>query len=81
VEEGDALLDWRYHPDQAEQANGLRYVHLFTREELARLRAAGGFTLLEEFESDGQGGRLGLYQVWRAGDSSGGSSELKPDLR
>lgn len=81
VEEGDTLLDWRYHPDQAAQANGLRYVHLFTREELARLRTAGGFTLLEEFESDGQGGRLGLYQVWRAGGSSGGSSGLKPDLR
>lgn len=81
VEEGDTLLDWRYHPDQPEQAAGLRYVHLFSREELARLRAVGGFTLLEEVESDGQGGRLGLYQVWRAGGSSKESSELWSDFK
>jgi tRNA (uracil-5-)-methyltransferase TRM9 len=67
VEAGDTLLDWRYAlPGQPEQV-GLRYVHLFDREELARLAAETGFEIIDEFESDGEGGRLGLYQVWRAG--------------
>lgn len=65
VEPGDTLLDWRFAlPGQSEQS-GLRYVHLFNREELARLAAAAGFTIQDEFESDGEGGRLGLYQRWR----------------
>ena len=45
---------------------GLRYVHLYSRCELANLADQTGFSLLEEFESDGEGGRLGLYQIWRA---------------
>jgi tRNA (uracil-5-)-methyltransferase TRM9 len=66
VEPGDTLLDWRYAlPGQAERV-GLRYVHAFTRPELIELAQASGFTLRTEFESDGQGGRLGLYQVWEA---------------
>ena len=66
VEAGDTLLDWRYTlPGQAEQT-GLRYVHLFTGEELGRLAASSGFCVEETFESDGQGGRLALYQRWRA---------------
>ena len=65
VEEGDALLDWRYAlPGQPEQT-GLRYVHLFGAAELAELAAASGFTIEQEYTSDGEGGRLGLYQVWR----------------
>ncbi len=65
LEEGDTLLDWRHAlPGQAEQA-GLRYVHLFSRPELADLAAQSGFAIQQEFESDGEGGRLGLYQVWR----------------
>ncbi|GIV62924.1 MAG: hypothetical protein KatS3mg045_0263 [Bellilinea sp.] len=65
LEEGDTLLDWRHHlPGQAEQT-GLRYVHLFSRAELSLLAEASGFEVIEEFESDGEGGRLGLYQVWR----------------
>jgi SAM-dependent methyltransferase len=64
LEPGDTLLDWRYAlPGQAEQS-GLRYVHLFTREELDALASAAGFRVSETFESDGAGGRLGLYQVW-----------------
>jgi tRNA (uracil-5-)-methyltransferase TRM9 len=56
---GDTLLDWRYAlPGQPEQV-GLRYVHLFDREELARLAAETGFEIIDEFESDGEGGRLG----------------------
>ena len=64
LEPGDTLLDWRAsQPGQPEPA-GLRYVHLFTRDELAALAQATGFRVLSEFESDGQGGNLGLYQVW-----------------
>jgi tRNA (uracil-5-)-methyltransferase TRM9 len=65
LEPGDTLLDWRYSlPGQPEQT-GLRYVHLFTHAELQDLAQAAGFSILETFESDGQGGRLGLYQVWQ----------------
>jgi tRNA (uracil-5-)-methyltransferase TRM9 len=71
VEAGDTLLDWRYNlPGQAEE-RGLRYVHLFSREELEELAQESGFKVMETFESDGKGGRLGLYQVWKlASDSS-----------
>ena len=66
LEPGDTLLDWRFTlPGQAEQT-GLRYVHLFEREELASLAAGSGYRILDEFESDGAGGRLGLYQIWQA---------------
>lgn len=65
VEEGDTLLDWRYAlPGQPEQ-EGLRYVHRFTPEELGRLAAQCGFAVVETYESDGQGGRLGHYEVWK----------------
>jgi tRNA (uracil-5-)-methyltransferase TRM9 len=67
IEAGDTLLDWRYAlPGQPEQV-GMRYVHLFDREELNRLAAETGFEVINEFESDGEGGRLGLYQIWKAG--------------
>lgn len=65
VEEGDTLLDWRYHPGDTTGAAGLRYVHLFTRAELLELARGAGFEVISEFESDGSGGKLGLYQVWR----------------
>lgn len=63
LEPGDTLLDWR--ASQSGQAGrGLRYVHLFTLAELEELAAATGFRVLDTFESDGEGGRLGLYQTW-----------------
>jgi SAM-dependent methyltransferase len=65
VDEGDTLLDWRYVLPNQVQKNGLRYVHHFSRSELAELAADSGFSISQEFESDGQGGRLGLYQVWK----------------
>jgi hypothetical protein len=40
-------------------------VHLFEHGELAGLASSTGFEILEEFESDGTGGNLALYQVWR----------------
>lgn len=58
VEPGDYLLDWR------RGGYGLRYVHHFTEDELADLATRTGFTVLETFFSDGEGGKLGLYQVW-----------------
>ena len=65
LEPGDTLLDWRHAlPGQVEQS-GLRYVHLFSRQELADLAAAAGFKQVDEFESDGNGGRLALYQRWQ----------------
>lgn len=66
LEPGDTLLDWRHTlPGQPDQP-GLRYVHRFTLDELERLAAQSGFSVSETFESDGQGGRLGLYQIWQA---------------
>jgi tRNA (uracil-5-)-methyltransferase TRM9 len=66
VENGDTLIDWRYAlPGQPEQI-GLRYVHLFNRAELDCLAEDAGFEPVDEFESDGEGGHLGLYQVWKA---------------
>jgi SAM-dependent methyltransferase len=59
VEPGDYLLDWR------QGGSGLRYVHQFDSDELHNLARAAGFTILEEFLSDGENGRLGLYQVWQ----------------
>ena len=65
LEEGDTLLDWRgTNPAQAGQT-GLRYVHLFSQTELEQLALDCGFKVVETFESDGAGSRLGLYQVWR----------------
>lgn len=58
VEPGDYLLDWR------RGGRGLRYVHYFTSDELAKLADQSGFQVLEEFLSDGEGGQLGRYQVW-----------------
>jgi SAM-dependent methyltransferase len=60
VDPGDYLLDWRHG------GSGLRYVHHFTAEELENLAIETGFTLLDTFYSDGEGGKLGLYQSWRA---------------
>lgn len=58
MDEGDYLLDWRGG------GAGLRYVHHFSTSELNRLADATGFRILASFPSDGDGGRLGLYQVW-----------------
>ena len=75
VEAGDTLLDWRYTlPGEAERT-GLRYVHLFSRLELEELAALTGFDIFEEFESDGEGGRLGLYQTWRVNSSIQGLNQ------
>jgi 2-polyprenyl-3-methyl-5-hydroxy-6-metoxy-1,4-benzoquinol methylase len=58
VDEGDYLLDWR------RGGTGTRYVHLYSPEELCDLAERSGFKVIETFDSDGEGGNLGHYQVW-----------------
>lgn len=58
VDAGDYLLDWR------EGGFGLRYVHHFNPTELASLAHECGYSVLKTFSSDGEGGVLGLYQLW-----------------
>ncbi len=59
VEPGDYLVDWR------RGGYGLRYVHLFEPRRLERLAQAAGFAVADQYRSDGEGGQLGLYQVWK----------------
>lgn len=59
VDQGDYLLDWRLG------GYGLRYVHHFEERELATLAKNTGFTISDTFYADGEGGRLGLYQIWK----------------
>ncbi len=58
VDPGDYLLDWR------RDGHGLRYIHHFSESELVGLANQTGFMVVETFYSDGEGGKLGLYQVW-----------------
>jgi len=58
VDAGDYLLDWR------SGGKGLRYVHHFDENEMDELAHASGFRVSKKFHSDGDGGRLGLYQIW-----------------
>jgi tRNA (uracil-5-)-methyltransferase TRM9 len=58
VDAGDYLLDWR------QGGYGLRYVHHFSPAELSELAQASGYCILESFYSDGEGGRLSIYQTW-----------------
>ena len=58
VDQGDYLMDWR------RGGIGTRYVHLYDPDELDQLAKGSGFKVVESFDSDGEGGNLGLYQVW-----------------
>jgi len=60
VDPGDFLLDWR------RGGSGMRYVHLYRPEELQDLAKSTGLKVIESFDSDGEGGNLGHYQVWEA---------------
>jgi len=55
---GDYLLDWR------SGGEGLRYAHHFTAEELSALAEQAKMRVTDSFLSDGDGGNLGLYQIW-----------------
>jgi SAM-dependent methyltransferase len=58
LDEGDYLLDWRGGGE------GLRYVHHFSAEELLGLADQTEMRVTDSFSSDGDGGNLGLYQIW-----------------
>ena len=58
LDEGDYLLDWR------SGGEGLRYAHHFSAEELLGLAEQAEMFVTASFLSDGEGGNLGLYQVW-----------------
>jgi len=60
LDEGDYLLDWR------SGGEGLRYAHHFSAEELLGLAGQVEMSPSESFLSDGENGRLGLYQVWES---------------
>lgn len=64
VEQGDYLLDWR------SGGVGYRYVHHFSSSELQHLAGQTGFQIIDEFNSDGEGDQLGLYQIWRFRDQT-----------
>jgi SAM-dependent methyltransferase len=55
---GDYLLDWRAG------GHALRYVHHFSQSELDALAGESGFSISSTYLSDGENGKLGLYQVW-----------------
>ncbi len=59
LDEGDYLLDWR------SGGEGLRYAHHFSAGELLGLADQAGMRATKSFLSDGDGGNLGLYQVWQ----------------
>ena len=61
LDEGDYLLDWR------SGGKGLRYAHYFSSAELSALAEQSGMRVNASFLSDGEGGNLGLYQIWGKG--------------
>ncbi len=65
VELGDTLLDWRADAKDNKSVVGLRYVHLFTKEELTMLAHITGFQLVDELDSDGFNSKLGHYEIWQ----------------
>jgi tRNA (uracil-5-)-methyltransferase TRM9 len=58
LDDGDYLLDWR------SGGEGLRYAHQFSAGELLGLADQAEMRVSASFLSDGDGGNLGLYQVW-----------------
>ena len=59
LDAGDYLLDWR------SGGQGLRYAHHFTANELLGLAEQAEMRVTDSFLSDGDGGNLGLYQIWQ----------------
>jgi 2-polyprenyl-3-methyl-5-hydroxy-6-metoxy-1,4-benzoquinol methylase len=59
MDSGDYLLDWR------REGTGLRYVHVMDAQERQALAKHCGFSEVESFSSDGEGGRLSDYAVWQ----------------
>jgi len=59
VDKNDYLMDWQHGE------YGLRYVHYFAEDELEELAKQTFFKIVDSFHSDGEGGNLGLYQIWQ----------------
>lgn len=59
LENGDYLLDWR-----AGQP-ALRYCHYVDEREEAALIDAARLPLIDRYRSDGEGGRVNAYLIWR----------------
>lgn len=64
VDPGDYLLDWR------SGGKGLRYAHHYSAEELTHLAQKTGFCIKENFLSDGENNRLGLYHIWEKNENT-----------
>jgi len=60
VDPGDYVLDWRHG------GRGYRYVHIVEDPERKTLAEKSGFREIETFMSDGEGGRLADYAVWKS---------------
>ncbi len=60
LDQDDYLLDWR------SGGEGLRYAHHFSAQELRGLAGQVEMRVTASFPSDGDGGNLGLYQVWES---------------
>lgn len=65
VDPGDVMLDWRADESSHAGRRGYRYVHLFTSARLRALAEETGFSITDEFTSDGAGGDLALYLTMR----------------
>lgn len=59
LDPGDYLLDWK------RDGYGLRYVHSFEDDELDQLATDANFEPVHSFISDGKGGKLGIYHLWK----------------
>lgn len=64
VEEGDVLMDWRAGISKKDISMALRYVHIFSENELRLLAEGANFRVVDSFYSDGKEGNLALYQIW-----------------
>ena len=58
VDSNDYLLDWRSGGEACDTSITLM-------NELEELAMSSNFRVVDTFYSDGEGGRLGLYQVWK----------------
>lgn len=65
LEPGDHLLDWRADTPTPEGVPALRYCHYADAAEEAALIVAAGLPLVDQYRSDGAGGRVNAYLVWR----------------
>lgn len=65
VDSGDVMLDWRADESGKTGKRGYRYVHLFNPQRLRKMAEETGFTIVDEFTSDGASGDLALYLTMR----------------